>query len=124
MAYGKWYVSTDGESFKGVGWDTRQEAVDAAPEEFNLSPGNTFWTGLAIRPADRISAVDFAEMLEQHAEDEGWEGNDGYNLTPEAKDELQAFLTEWEKKHDVRPLWFDIEDEQEHTVPDATAARD
>lgn len=117
MEYGKWFVSTDEDEYRGAGWDSREEAVAAAPVEFGLSPGSTFWTGQGVRPADRVSGGDFLEMLDAHAMDEGVEGNDGYNVTPEARDELAAFIAEWEKKHDVRPLWFDIVDEEKHIVP-------
>lgn len=119
---GRWFLSRDGEDYIGRGWGTREEAVIAAHTELrsNLSPGEKFWTGLAVAPVSALNAASVVAMLDDHAYNDGPEGTDGYDVSKEAEAELDALLSAWAEKHDVWPQWFTVEEVREHVMPGAS----
>lgn len=120
MEQSKFYLSEDGEQYAGSGYATREEAVAAAPLALHLNPGAKFWTAQGFMAPSRLTAAEVVEMLDRHAVDDGWDGHDPYGITSDAEAELEKLLDAWAAKHDVRPRWYTVEDEQEHTVPEQT----
>lgn len=111
-----YYLSRDDESFAYGPYTSRDVAVSHGPADHNIPEGATFWVGRAISAPSRATAGDFLEMLDQHAVDDGPDGNDGYEVSGEARKELAAFLETWTRKHAVRPTWLDIDDVTEHVA--------
>ena len=81
MAAGEWYISRNEEDFSIGPYDSREAAVDAAPDE-GLDSGDSFWVGLAVPASSFLSARNVVEVLNDHAYNEGPEGNDGYEVGP------------------------------------------
>ncbi|AAK94412.1 hypothetical protein Mx8p77 [Myxococcus phage Mx8] len=118
MTEGQWCITKDNDDWMSApGFDSKEEAVALAPKLLLLSSSQKFWVGRAVQAASHLGADLVSDALENHASDEGPDGCDGSNLTTEAHAELEALLDAWAKKHDVRPLWFDIEEEEEHVAP-------
>lgn len=118
MKAGQWCITSDDDNWMDApGFDTLEQAVEAAPSRLALAPGAHFWVAQAFEAGSRLSAEAVVDMLDSHASDEGPEGGGGYVVTTEAREELDALLDGWAKKHDVRPLWFAMENAKQHTVP-------
>lgn len=120
MNPGKWTITKDEDEWtNGSAFDSKEDAVESAPAELELKPGEKFWVGLATRAPSALGADLVVTALDDHAFDEGPEGSDGYDVSAEARKELAALLECWAAKHDVKPLWFDVNDVTEHEAPPA-----
>jgi hypothetical protein len=106
-------------------WETREEAIRAAPEELGVGPGDRFWVGRAVQPSlPGLDAEEIIEELDRKA-DEDFGKPDGADGWPQATDEqvkeldghLNAALDAWLARHDLKPTWFGIEDDEKVAVP-------
>jgi hypothetical protein len=111
-----WYLSRDEETFNDGPYPTREAAIAAAPDE-GFDPGDSLWVGRAVPASSLLSAANVVQMLNDHAYDDGPEGNDGYEVSTEAQEELDAMLRAWADKHNIKPTWWGIEDVSHHVVP-------
>ena len=111
-----WYLSRNEETFNDGPYDTREEAIAAAPDE-GFDPGESFWVGRAVPAASFLSARNVVEMLNEHAYNEGPEGNDGYEVSTEAQEDLDVVLKLWANKHNIKPTWWGIDEVSHHVVP-------
>lgn len=117
---GKYYLSEDEESFSVGPYDTRQEAINAAPEELgHLASGSRFWVGVSTDPAVAIGARLFLGALQSYVEDHAPLDVDAkFEITAAARDELDTLLRDWAQRNNVRPSWWNIEDVTEHVLPE------
>lgn len=122
----EFWISMSEESFTNGPYDTREEAIAAAPDELDLEPDDSFWTCEAVweqrtfcPPADwfleRALDQDF-EAPEDACSD--WLDDVTTEQTEELQELLDATWTAWLDKHNLRPKWFTAKDVQEHVVPD------
>ncbi|RKH19165.1 hypothetical protein D7X74_07700 [Corallococcus sp. CA047B] len=117
MKAGDWCITKDDENWMDApAFATREEAI-ARAGELGLSPGEPFWLAVATTPASYLGADNVVDMLDQHAMDEGPEGGDGYVVSDQARRELEVLLDYWAHKHEVRPMWFDMDGTERLTVP-------
>ncbi len=128
-----WLASSDDEQWSdAVEFKTREEAIEAAPDELSLATGEKFFTGwkeaqsiddLVTRGmADMLAERIYESELEDVAVDvcpssEGW-----LQLTDDEAEELAGLLSEAVKKfieaHPKHmPSWFIARDVEEHEVP-------
>jgi hypothetical protein len=94
--------SADQEDFSA----TELDSVLTAREDLN--PGDTVWMGQAVRPdaSQLIDADDVVTMMGERAYDIASEHADGYpDVTKEAEQELNEFLTGWVGKHAKPHFW-------------------
>lgn len=118
MTEGQWCITKDNDDWMSApGFDSKEEAIARAPQELELSPGQKFWVAQAQQAASHLGADLVIDGLDNHAIDEGPDGCDGYVISDEARKELNNFLLTWAEKHDIKPLWFDMENEEEHAAP-------
>lgn len=117
---GKYYLSEDEEHFSVGPYDTRQEAIDAAPEELgHLESGSKFWVGVSTDPGVAIGARLFLDALQSYVEDNAPLDVDAeFEITDEARDDLDRLLRDWARRNDVRPNWWNIEYVTEHVLPE------
>ena len=121
----EFWISDTEESFSSGPFDTRGEAVAAAPDELGLDPGQTFfsceaqWETETFGPfADRV-----IEMAQDMAGDEApecaedWLNDISKEAVQDLDDALSAAWEAWLDKHDLRPKWFTAQDVQEHRAP-------
>lgn len=108
------------------GYATREIAIEHAPVDQGLSPGETFYTGLA-------KLVDYAELnpcgsgenlLDQAREAayDNWGWEDAFDeVSEEQVDDLEKTMGEafkgWLKKHNLQPTYYHIEHTQKHVAP-------
>lgn len=121
MSAGTWWSgpSHDG-PMNGGPYATREDAIANATDDHDLGPGDAFQTGRAVPVADPLDADLVINALESWSCDNAPEGlgEDYPTVSPAAKAELSALLASWAKKHGVQPTWFDMEDVQDHVVPE------
>ncbi|NTX08961.1 transposase [Myxococcus sp. CA040A] len=121
MKAGQWCITKDEEEWMDASaFDTKEDAIARAPVELALRPGLTFWVGVAVQAPSALNAALVVDALDNHASDEAPDGSDGYDISDEARTELDVLLTGWATKHAVKPTWFDIGDVSEHVVPAET----
>lgn len=112
---GKYYLSEDEEAFNTGPYDTRQEAIDAAPGY--LEPGSKFWVGVATDPGVVIGAPLFLGALQSYVEDHAPPDVDAeFEITAGARDELDKLLRDWAQRNNVRPSWWNVEDVTDHAL--------
>jgi hypothetical protein len=116
---GKYYLSEDEESYSIGPYNTRQEAIDAAPEELgHLEPGSKFCVGVSIDPAGVIGARLFLDALQSYVDDNAPVHIDAeFSISSEARNDLDRLLKDWARHHGVRPNWWNIQDVTEHVLP-------
>lgn len=125
--YGKYFLAADlDEGFRDVGYDTREEAIAAAPTYLDLAPGAEFWTAQLFEPAVIISGRRILEDLRDHLYDEtGDDDASVLDCSIDAEHDLGEMLTAtlraWMAKHDVKVGCYAVEDTQRHRVPDGSA---
>lgn len=108
------------------GHTSADDAASHAVVELELSPGDTFWVGYAIRInyadlADSINALTMVENL-QEAAYEKWGYEEAFDeVSTEQGEELEAAFrkafTDWVEKHKLDPGYYHIESAQKRTVP-------
>lgn len=115
---GKYYLSEDEERFDIGPYDSRQEAIKAAPEELShLEPGSTFYVGVAMDPTVAIGARTFLDALQGYADDNAPSHIDAeFEVSTEARDDLDLLLRDWAKRFNVHPNWWNIWDVTEHEL--------
>lgn len=117
-----YYVTNDEEHWSVGPYDTREQAIAAGPIEFDLKPGNVYWTGESHAVVDTYAprAHRVIEEAQDRSFDEGGDVAEEFlsKVPPAAVDELDADLERvwnaWLDKHDLRPKWHTISDVEEH----------
>lgn len=123
MSEGKWTASTDEEYWTDIEeWDSKDDAIEAAPDYLELDPGETFYVGQKRAPVIHIpAAADIIDHILDH-EDFGVEcAEDSFMCTKEQRDELTADLkktfTDWMNRHGLTPSFFLIQNATKHICP-------
>lgn len=132
MKSGDWCVTKDNESWgNGPCYPSKEEAIREGPVWLGLKPGTPFYVGQLAAAGGGLDASDVVGLLDDIGRGDGRpDDGDGFvegdelvgaaeALGEEAVQELQVLLDAWAKKHDVRPRWFTIENEERHVVPAA-----
>lgn len=118
----QWAISRDQERYEGD-WQTREQAIAAAPSELDLLPGDRFWVGRATRYEvdGTYSGWEISEKLQEQAGDEHGEWMDGWpDLTDAQETELEIAVNlaieGWLKSAGKCPKFFTVNDPEECTV--------
>lgn len=123
--YGLWTASSDEERWPASrDYASREEAIQKAPLDLDLEPGQKFWVGRTRQPAPPILSR-FAEHLGDmmYEDEDGGEFSEGW---PECSDDeakeldelLNTVIFSWVKKHDLMPTWFIPDEVTEHLAPE------
>jgi hypothetical protein len=116
---GGWYLSEDGETFSVGPYPSKERAIEVAPDELeDVEPGDAFWVGRAVSPPNYLTAWNVIEMLDQQASDTAPEDFEGFEVSDEARRELDALLSSWAERWKVKPSWLDIAEISEHEMPE------
>lgn len=118
-----YYVTNDEERWSVGPYDTREEAIAAGPVEFDLKPGEKYWTGESNATVDTFGPVAdrVIEDAQERAFDDVGDLSETYldSVTPADINELDAELERaweaWLDKHNLRPKWYTVDEVQEHT---------
>lgn len=124
-----WVASTSEEYWGlSVEAETREAAVAAAPGEFGLEPGRTYFVGRLVRPDVRNMAAGMAgsviDQLSEWAGEEAGDAGDGWpRASKEDEADLDAALGEvvaaWVERRGLAPDFFLVRDVTEHRAPEA-----
>lgn len=118
-----WAISTDEESFFGH-FESKEEAIAAAPGETGLGAGARFWVGRAVPYVPQPFDADrLLEQLGQDAADEVGEiAEDWPYLSRPQTDALEEEVHQVVMRHlaeaDALPKFFTCEEVTEHQIPD------
>jgi hypothetical protein len=120
---GRWVITQNEENFNGPDFATREEAIAAAPAEFNLVPGDRFFVGRCY--AASWSAPDGDDAVEHLANQAMDEYGECAEEWPDATKEQRAELGEligdvveaWMKRHGLEPTFYGISDSEQIRVP-------
>jgi hypothetical protein len=116
--------STDEEHYHGK-FATREEALAEAMEY--ASPGATVWTGVA-KPLRIGQLMPDANHLLEHCGEQAYErageAAEGWPACSKAQeadleDTLRRVLDDWANKHGLQPAFYEVEEIQQHVVPEA-----
>lgn len=118
--------SRDGERYEGE-CATREEALEEAIAELDLTEGETVWIGMAVTYEPAVTRWAAASLVERIGEEayetvgelcEGWP-----SLTDVDEESLASALTdtlrEWIKEHGKQPTFYAVVNSEEQTVPAA-----
>lgn len=106
-------------------YDTEAEAIEAAPIELDLEPGDTFYTGTgAVYIPEAPDVLSMLEQMQERANDdcgevaEDWEPH----LQPVAdlnilEAALHKIVLAWMQARDLMPTFWMVDNVTEHTVP-------
>ncbi|MFA4971585.1 MAG: hypothetical protein WC683_03150 [bacterium] len=122
------WASDSEESFSCGPFDTREEAMAAAVAEFDLEPGDNFWTCEADYTTETYPPV--ADRVIEDAQERACDDTLGADWVETWLDDvprgemedldamLEATWNTWLDKYNLRPQWFTSCKVQAHKVPE------
>lgn len=121
--------STDQESFTG-NEPSRESAVAACASDCWLEPGDTVWTGEAVKePASAYFSIDnLIESMQGNAYDdigewaEDWLGNVTGKDEDELRSKIENAIDAWAEEHGYQPNFFRVDNMVSHVVTEADVA--
>lgn len=121
----EFWISSNEESFSDGPYESREDAIAAAPGELDLEEGQRFWTCEAEWETNTFPPD--AEWIIDTARDNAGDGapecaEDWLDVTKEQIADLDAMLettwNAWLDKRNLRPRWFQAKDTQQHVCPE------
>lgn len=114
-----WSVSSDEERFTGD-FDTKEEAIAAAPGELGVLPGDTFWVGKGS--LYRVTKVDVDGLFEQmtiQAGDDCGEVAEDWGPSPDEECEREIHAAVMRCLHRTKdvPTFWTVSDISRHVAP-------
>lgn len=114
-----WSVSSDEERYTGD-FDTREEAIAAAPIELGLQPGDSFWIGRgSLYEVTDVDVDGLFERLSEQAGEDCGEVAEEWQPAPDEECEgevLAAVLRCLARQKDIPEFWT-VDDIEKHRAP-------
>ncbi len=122
--HGKWVCSNNEEEWPADSYEKKEEAIEAAPHEFDLEADDVFFVGQKklYRPDDLAIADMVVEQLGEAAYEmcDHW-AEDWPDVAPEQIKELDAALNKvmraWLHKNGLLPNFFTVTAVERHEMP-------
>jgi hypothetical protein len=116
-----------GEVFNGSEYDTREEAIAGAEDEFSLESGDRFSIGRRVEVEVDIGDPDWGAIVERMEVPDDVVDSRWPHATKEQEAELRGEMNRvvkaWLSRHGFTPTWYKVEDITEHTVLGKVALR-
>lgn len=111
----KWTTSTDGEIFTGEIYNTKEEAIEALEDDFDLENGH--WIGqIESIPLSSLVIGDFiVEDIQTRAQDQAGESAEDYlnDVSKEEVAELEQVIVDWFEKKGYVPRFYAIKNSEQ-----------